>query len=135
MTHAPAHPSADPPPPQDTGHDPYAALRIKPYRWFIVSLFTMTLASQIQAVVVGWQVYALTRDPLALGMIGLAEVLPFVGLALYAGHVADVANRRTIAIASLVVLLGCAGALLGMTTSGFLAAHGAWPIYLVIAVS
>ena len=136
MTHAPAHPSADPPPPpQDDRHDPYAALRIRPYRWFIVSLFTMTLASQIQAVVVGWQIYALTRDPLALGMIGLAEVLPFVGLALYAGHVADVANRRTISIASLVVLLGCAGALLGMTSSGFLAAHGVWPIYLVIAVS
>ena len=54
-------------------HDAYAALRHRDFRWFIVSLFTMVVGSQAQAVVVGWQVYALTRDPLSLGLIGLAE--------------------------------------------------------------
>ena len=46
-------------------HDPYAALRHRDFRWYVVSLFSMTLASQLQAVVVGGQVYQITRDPLA----------------------------------------------------------------------
>ena len=48
---------------------------------------------------VGWQVFELTRDPLTLGLIGLAEALPFIAVALYAGHVADRAERRTLGIA------------------------------------
>jgi hypothetical protein len=65
-------------------HDPYAALRYPSFRLFILSLLAMTLGTQTQAVVAGWQMYALTRDPLALGLIGLAEALPYVGLALFA---------------------------------------------------
>ena len=60
-------------------HDPYAALRVKNYRWFIVSLLTMTISSQIQGVVVAWQIYDITHDPLSLGLMGLAEALPFIG--------------------------------------------------------
>ncbi|HYD55250.1 MAG TPA: MFS transporter [Gemmatimonadaceae bacterium] len=117
-------------------HDPYAAFRHVPYRWFIVSLFTMTLATQVQAVVVGWQIYALTKDPLALGLIGLAEVLPFVSFALYAGHVADARDRRRVSLVSLGVLLACAVALLAMTRAqGFLTGRGPWPIYAVIFLS
>src|SRR5262245_61664367 len=117
-------------------HDPYAALRYAPYRWFIVSLFTMTLASQMRAVVVGWQVYSLTHDPLSLGLMGLAEVVPFVGSALYAGHLADVANRRTISLVMLSSVLLCSGALLIFAvTPGFLERHGPWPIYVVIIAS
>src|SRR5829696_8003330 len=117
-------------------HDPYAVLRLPAYRWFIVSIFTMTIGSQIQAVVVGWQVYQITKDPLSLGLIGLAEVLPFVGFALYAGHVADVADRRAVSLVGLVVLALCAAALLAYTAvRGLLARHGVWPIYTVIFVS
>ena len=47
------------------------------------------LGTEIQATVVAWQVYALTKDPLSLGLVGLAEALPFIGAALYAGHIAD----------------------------------------------
>ena len=53
----------------------------------------MNLATQLQAVVVGWQIYALTHDPLSLGLIGLAEALPFIGFALPAGHLADRTSR------------------------------------------
>ena len=77
-------------------HDPYASLRVRNYRWFIVSLFTMTVGSQIQVIVVSWQIYNLTHDPLSLGLIGLAEALPFIGVALYAGHLADRLDRRGI---------------------------------------
>ena len=71
----------------------------------------MAMGAQIQGVVVAWQMYAVTRDPLALGMVGLAEAAPFIGFALYAGHVADVRDRRRIALAALVLLFACAAAL------------------------
>ena len=117
-------------------HDPYAALRVKNYRWFIVSLFTMTISSQIQGVVVAWQIYDITHDPLSLGLMGLAEALPFIGVALYAGHVADLLNRRRVAIASLTVLFVCSLSLLAFNLiPGFLHDHGAWPFYGVIFVS
>jgi hypothetical protein len=70
-------------------HDPYAALRTGNFRWFVINILTLTIAIQIQGVVVAWQIYEVTHDPLSLGMIGLAEALPFICVALYAGHVAD----------------------------------------------
>ena len=117
-----------------TPADPYAPLRFVPFRWFVVSLLPSTLAQQIQAVVVGWQVYSLTRDPLALGLIGLSEALPFIGVALFAGHVADRVDRRRMAIVSLGVMLLSAATLFALSfhlTPG----SAVWPVYLVIAVS
>src|SRR5919106_4233781 len=96
-------------------HDPYAALRIPNFRRFIASLLAMTVATQIQAVVVAWQIYELTRDPLSLGFIGLAEAVPFIGFALFAGHVADRGNRLHISLVALLVLLLCSLTLLGFT--------------------
>jgi MFS family permease len=117
-----------------TSDDPYAPLRFVSFRWFIVSLLPATLAQQIQAVVVGWQIYALTRDPLALGLIGLSEALPFIGVALFAGHVADRIDRRRVSIISLGVMLLCSATLFSLS---FHLRPGSriWPIYLVIAVS
>jgi MFS family permease len=117
-------------------HDPYAALRVRNYRWFSVSLLTMTISSQIQAVVVAWQIYDITHDPLSLGLMGLAEALPFIGIALYAGHVADRLNRHLVSIASLGVLLACSVSLLAFNlVPGFLHRYGALPFYAVIFVS
>jgi MFS family permease len=115
-----------------TPDDPYAPLRLGPFRWFIVSVLPATLAQQIQAVVVGWQIYALTKDPLALGLIGLSEALPFISIALFSGHVADRTDRRKVALTSLAVLLGCASTLFVLS---FRLAPGAsvWPMYLVVA--
>ena len=117
-------------------HDAYAALRHRDFRWYVLSLFSMTFASQLQAVVVGWQVYALTHDPLSLGLIGLAEALPFIAIALPAGYVADRWNRRTIAVCSLAVLATCAMALLAFSgIPGLLPRAGVMPIYAIIFVS
>jgi MFS family permease len=117
-------------------HDPYAALRHRDFRWYIVSIFSMTLASQIQAVVVGWQVYSITHDPLSLGLIGLAEALPFIAVALPAGYLADRWNRRTISVAALVVLAGCSAALLAFSAApGLLVRAGITPVYAVIFAS
>src|SRR6516164_7274146 len=60
-------------PPLTAPHDPYAPLRVPNFRRFAWSILTMAMGAQIQGVVVAWQMYALTRDPLALGMVGLAE--------------------------------------------------------------
>ncbi|HXU06367.1 MAG TPA: MFS transporter [Polyangia bacterium] len=107
------------PRPKDS-HDPYAPLRIANFRWFVISILTMAMSAQIQGVVVAWQMYAVTHDPLALGLVGLAEAAPFVSFALYAGHVADVRDRRRVALTALVVLLICAG-LLAVASAVFFA--------------
>ena len=127
---------SEPPASPPARHDPYVALRHRDFRWYILSLFSMTLGSQLQAVVVGWQVYSITHDPLALGLIGLAEALPFIAVALPAGYVADRWNRRTIAVCALAVLALCSVGLLALSAAdGMLARVGVAPIYVVIFVS
>lgn len=119
-----------------SGHDPYASLRVRNYRWFIASVLTMTLSAQIQGVVVAWQIYDITRDPLSLGLMGLAEAGPFIAFALYAGHVADRANRHHVTLAAISAMVLCSASLLTFNLiPGFLHAHGALPFYAVIFVS
>jgi predicted MFS family arabinose efflux permease len=116
--------------------DPYATLRIPDFRRLLASHGTLTVAREAQIVVVGWQVYELTHDPLTLGLIGLAEALPYLVVALYAGHVADRTVRRTMAIAGTFALLVSAIALLLLTiTPGAISATHVWPVYAVIAIS
>lgn len=103
----------DPPSPTGrAGHDPYRALRHRDYLWFLLGSFCLIMGMQIQSAVLGWQIYALTHDPLSLGLIGLAEGLPFLGLTLYGGTVADHHDRRRICAWSQAVLLACAFGLL-----------------------
>ncbi len=83
------------------------------------------------AVAVGWHVYALTHDPLALGLVGLSEFLPFVLLVLVGGHVADYAERRAVASRAYLLVVLCALALLSLAAGG---TQRVWPIYLVIGV-
>jgi MFS family permease len=116
-------------------HDPYAALRVGNFRWLVFSYAASTVAREAQIVVVGWQIFAFTHDPLSLGMIGLAEALPFIAVALYAGHVADRSERRAIALAGTFGMLLSSVALLLFTTTGMLRAGHVWPIYLVIFLS
>jgi MFS family permease len=115
---------------------PYASLHIPDFRKLLLAYGSITIAREAQIVVVGWQVFALTRDPLTLGLIGLAEALPYIAVALYAGHIADRAVRRTVALASTFGLLVSGVALLLLTmTPGAIGAHRVWPVYVVIALS
>lgn len=111
--------------------------RIRDFRYYLFSRFLFVLAVQMQAVVVGWQVYEITKDPLALGMIGLAEALPSIAVALYAGHLADIIPRKQIAISAITVLAICSFLLWFFTwdESLLLNQTGAYPIYLVIILS
>lgn len=114
-------------------HEPYAALRLPNFRWFVISLLAMTMASQVQAIAVSWQLYQITHDPFALGLIGLAEVIPYIGVALVAGHVVDRGDRRGISARGLSVLLVAAIALL-LFASGPTLPRIVWPYYLIIGV-
>lgn len=78
--------------------DPYAALRFKEFNIFLVVRFALVFAWSMQFIVIEWQVYSLTKDPLSLGIIGLMEVIPAVGMALFAGHVVDQREKRNLMI-------------------------------------
>ncbi|GAB4413349.1 MAG: MFS transporter [Bacteriovoracaceae bacterium] len=83
------------------------------FKKLMLARLLFTSAAQMQAVVLGWKMYELTNDPLALGMIGLAEAVPALSLALYAGNIVDksrplIVYRRVLMISflsALVVLL------------------------------
>jgi hypothetical protein len=75
----------------------------------------VTLGLQMQGVVVGWQVYDRTGDPLALGLVGLSEALPFLALALFGGHAADRMNRLRLCMASTLGLALCSALLWGFS--------------------
>jgi MFS family permease len=87
-----------PPPPQNTGIniDPYASFRYPEFRYLIAASFLLTMALMIQEVAIGYELYRITHDPLALGLIGLAEAIPFISFTLFGGHVADRSSKRKV---------------------------------------
>ena len=103
----------------------------RPYALFWAARVAGTMALQMSTVAVGWQVYSLTRQPLDLGLIGLTQFLPAVGLALPAGQLIDLLDRRLVALACLVVELLAAAFLAGYALAGPVAT---WPIYAAIFV-
>ena len=80
--------------------DPYASLRFPEYRAFLAAMTSIFVATQIQSAVLGWQVYLLTKDPFSLGLVGLAEAIPFLVLTLAGGWAADRFDRRTVSLVS-----------------------------------
>jgi len=118
------------PAPASSTHEPYAAFRYASFRWFVVSLLAMVMAAQVQLVVVGWEIYQLTQDPLSLGLLGLSEVVPYLAVALYAGHVVDRRDRKLVSLAALIVLMGASMALFTMALVEPVPTR-VWPFYLV----
>lgn len=91
-------------PADPASESPYAALRYPDFRRLIGAVFLLTLAILAQEVAIGYELYLLTRDPLTLGFIGLAEAVPFIALALVGGHLADRREKRTLLLVSLAVI-------------------------------
>ena len=116
-----------------TQKDPYQALRFREYRNFLGGALALTMATQIQTLVMGWQVYHLTRDPLSLGLIGLSEAVPFLGLALIGGYAADRMDRRSLSLMALVSLLLGAALLLALSLGA--GPRVAWPFYAIQALA
>ncbi len=98
---------------------------------FLSARLLASIAVQMQTVAVGWQIYAITRDPLDLGFVGLSQFLPFVLLVLPAGHVADRHNRALILSLCIALEFFCALALLAFTLSGLTVV---WPVFAVMVV-
>jgi MFS family permease len=97
--------------------DPYASLRHPEYRAFLGSMAAVFAATQIQSTVLGWQVFSITGDPLSLGLVGLAEALPFLALTLVGGWAADRVDRRRLSLLSLGAV-GASGAWLLVLSLG-----------------
>ena len=114
-------------------HDPFAALRIKEFLFFLNTRFFLTLAIQMQSVIVSWQIYEITHDKLALGLIGLSEAIPFIIISFFSGHIADIVSRKLIIMVSVSLLIVSTSALLyfSLDTSTVIDTYGTLPIYLV----
>jgi MFS family permease len=104
---------------------------------FLVNLGAATLAIQIQNTIVGYQMYQLTGDPLALGMVGLAEAVPFVSLVLFGGHVADRVDRRRVSLLAYAVLTAAAVILFALShnAAGLGRAHVKHPVFALIVTN
>ena len=79
-----------------TKNDPYAALRYKEFNTFLLLRFAMVFAWSMQFIIIEWQVYSLTKNPLSLGIIGLMEIIPAVAMALFAGHIVDQKEKKSL---------------------------------------
>jgi MFS family permease len=108
------------------------ALRERDFAFLWSAILGMRFAEQMLAVAVGWQVYSIRRNPLDLGLIGLAEFLPLPLLALPAGQLADRLPRKLISASALVINVGVASALIVVTLHG---AHQVWPFFVLAACS
>jgi MFS family permease len=106
-----------------------AAFRYPSFRLFQAARFLMVAALEMQSVAVGWQIYAITRRPLDLGLAGLAQFLPGLLLFLLGGHVADRFDRRSVLLACYSSFALCSLALLAVTRHGL---RGVAPVYAVL---
>jgi MFS family permease len=98
-------PAALPDSPVFTGG--FAVFKHRDFGLYICARFFSSIAAQMIIIAVGWQVYHLTGRVLDLGLFGLSQFLPFLCLSLFAGHAADVYDRRVIILLCLIAFLGC----------------------------
>lgn len=84
--------------------DPFSSLRIKEFRWFLAVRLFIVLAWSMQFVLIEWEVYKITKDPLSLGLIGLMEVIPAITMALFAGHIVDQSEKKTMLVKCFISL-------------------------------
>ncbi|MEH1788584.1 MFS transporter [Nostoc sp.] len=92
-------------------HDPFAAFKFRDYRLFTIGRLVLSVGSQMQTVAIGWELYERTNSAIALGGVGLAQVLPMIALTLIVGHVADRRDRKLIMLLSVMLLALCSLAL------------------------
>ena len=114
--------------------DPYIAMRFPEFRSYIAMRFLFTFAYQVQAVVIGWHIYQLTKDPLSLGLIGLAEAIPSIMVTLYGGYIADKSDKKKLLIWIIGSMLCCSAVLTVVTTDDVLRLIGQTPVIIIIYV-
>jgi MFS family permease len=108
-------------------------LRSIGFRWLMLYRICTLLSYQVVAVTVGWHIYEITRDPWSLGLVGLAEVLPFFCVAPFSGYLVDHLPRRKLGAVACLGLAINAGAL-ALIAHGLLPTSKLWPIYAAVAI-
>ncbi len=131
MTHLGTPPDSIGAPPRAAGHDPYAVLRNRDVALYLIGRLAASVGQQMVTVAVGWELYERTHSALALGLVGLTQMLPMVLFTLPAGHIADNHDRKRIIVLMNLVI---AGASLGLTLVSALGAHVIW-IYCCLFVA
>ena len=98
-------------------HDPYAALRFKEFNFFLLIRFLLVLAWSMQFIIIEWEVYNLTKDPLSLGLIGLVEIIPAISMSLFAGHIVDQNEKKKMFMLAIIAFLFVSFAFFSITSS------------------
>ena len=113
---------------------PFAALKIRDYRHFFIARTSMVMGVNIVGTAVGWQVYEITKDAFSLGLIGLAEFVPFLIVTLLGGYVADIFDRRKIILTCVFLYAVCTFGLYMLSTkfSYIVENQGVVPIFVLI---
>src|SRR5262249_14212047 len=107
------------------------ALHYPAYRLFLAGRFLATIGMMMQSVAIGWQVFDLTHDAMALGLVGLAQFLPMAALTLPAGDVADRHDRKLVLVIAYLVIAASSAMLL---MASLLHIQAAWPFYAALVV-
>ncbi len=110
---------------------PFLALKVSNFRNYLFGAFLSEIGNQMQVVAVAWQVYAITRNPASLGLIGLANFIPIILFSLIGGLVADKVDRKKLLIVSQIAQLILAVILLTLTLSHLI---NPWMIYLILVL-
>ena len=97
--------------------DPFAAIRVPEYKNLLLGRFFFIMGLRMMSTLIGWWIYELTHDPFAIGLIGLAEVVPALSMALYSGHVIDVSEKRKLLLRGIFGYICIAGLLLFLSTA------------------
>jgi MFS family permease len=114
--------------------DARAAFRYPAFLRFQLARFCIVVATEMQAVAVGWQVYDITKRPLDLGLVGLAQFLPGIVLFLVSGHAADRFNRRNLLILCDIGFAICFALLLAITLRGALSIFSVFAVLVLLGV-
>jgi MFS family permease len=117
--------------PETDSHAGLAAFRHVDFLLYQIERFSIVAALEMQSVAVGWQVYEMTRRPIDLGYVGLAQFLPNIFLFLVAGHAADRFNRKRLLLICNVGFAVCSTLLIEITRIG---PHSVQPVYAVLVL-
>ena len=114
--------------------DPFGAIKVAEFRNLMIGRFLFIMGLRMMGTLVGWWIYELTKEPFAIGLIGLAEVIPAVSLALYAGHVIDISEKRKLLLRGVALYWICALGLFGLSIYNDKSDHSANQSTLYIAL-
>ncbi len=101
---------------QTSAHSPFVSIRIPEFRNLVTGRFCFVMALRMMTTLLGWWIYNLTNAPFAIGLIGLSEVVPAVSLALYAGHVIDLSDKKKLLLRGISLYFAAATILLILST-------------------